>query len=421
MRVTIADTNYSDQKYRGLAATWLQWECSKKGVDIVNPSDRPDFILMTTSSQQGVGQIKSWLRKWKPRCPVILGGVVAWAPAIFNDLVDVICVGEGQRFIRILLSHDLDAARALPEAWIPGETRSVIPGDTFPWDCPPLRHPDGTVRVWGSRGCKRACLFCQTGWERSYAPSPAPHLIKAQIAALKRQGEKVAIITNDAASEELIGALGQQEFVSVTLANIRALQLSRNITKSIRIGVEGVSERLRRGIGKPITNEQLCDITIRAWEARVGVRWFFIAGLPGENDGDWEELRGLVDVLRTRERGCVMANFHAFIPQPATPLGVLPLQDTYWERFEEFRRWFFHGIGFTRRLQIVPPAQYGGRMKRARESMAASEAELRRGWFWDDNDNWRIKYKLSPEQLRKIATIYARRIDMSLEVRQVTP
>jgi radical SAM superfamily enzyme YgiQ (UPF0313 family) len=182
--------------------------------------------------------------------------------------------------------------------------------------------------------------------------------------------------------------------------------IDRQKCKSIRIGVEGVGERLRKAVKKPVPNDGLCDVTFKALGNGVGVRWFFIAGLPFEADGDWTELKDLVMELHRLKKGVVMMNFHAFIPQPATPLCVFPLRDEYWERFQDFRKWFFHGPGLTRRVQIVACAQYPGRLNRARESMAATAGELRRGWFQADNKNWRVRYLLNPSKMRSLAEKY---------------
>ncbi len=409
MRVAIIDANYKDAKFQGLAASWLRWEAQRAGADVV-AVESADVALVTVSSQQGVSDVRRVRKTIPVRVPVIIGGGGAWGPAVFRGLCDCVCVGEGQRFIRTMLADGLAAARALPECWNWEESRPVVPSTAFPWDVPPLRHPDGTVRVFGARGCQRKCLFCQTGWEQRYMQNPNPALVAAQITGLKRAGHKVAVVTNDGAADNYASALGQQEFVSATVEKLLQMPITRAWAKSIRLGVEGVSERLRNAVGKPVTNDDLSSLTLRAWANGVGVRWFFIAGLPGETDEDWIELRGLVDSIRYATKGVVMANFHAFIPQPAAPLCVLPLKDEYWERFEEFRRWFFHGPGFTRRMQIVAPAQYKGRMARACESMAATEGELRRGWAKDDAPNWRVKYLLTPDQMRSIAVKYMERL-----------
>jgi radical SAM superfamily enzyme YgiQ (UPF0313 family) len=390
------------------------WELQQAGIDPVTP-EQADIVLITVSSQQGLGRVKSEHRKVKrtnPNAKIVIGGGGCYGPAVFDPYADMICVGEGPNFIRTLLRSGYDAAAQTPEAWIPGQTRVVIPAQGFPWELPPLNHPDGTVRLFGSRGCKFNCLFCQTGWENTYRPNPDPFRLSSQIDAMQQAGRRLAIVTNDAA-EEHVQLRGQQEFISVTLHNTmkNLLPLTREQTKGVRFGVEGVSERLRKAVGKPIPSDDLLATSIELLKNGVGVRWFFIPGLPGETDADWDELRRcVIEIKRHVAKGVVMMNFHAFIPQPATPLCVLPLVDEYWERYDEFRRWFFHGMGFTRRVQLVNPARYAGRLERAKESMAATEEELRRGWFEYDNPNWRIQYNKTPDEMRRIAAIYAKRV-----------
>lgn len=412
MNIAVIDTNYQHEWHFGLAASWLRWELSRRGIDEVKPEDA-DILLVTTSSQQGVSEVRSHLRRIKNKSArVIVGGGGCYAPAIFDDIADVVCVGEGTRFIDVLLSGGggYDAAVKLPEAWVPGETRAVVPYLEFPWNLPPVMNTDGFVRVFGSRGCKFRCLFCQTGWESPYRINPDMDRLQKQIDWLERTGKKFSLVTNDGAEEGVI-IRGQQEFVSMRLQSMRKIMpITRKTTKSVRIGVEGISERLRIAVGKPVNNDELLSVTANCFKNGVGVRWFFVPGLPGETDADYSELRYLTEQLHKLKKGAVMMNFHAFIPQPATPLSVLPLVDDYWERFDEFRRWFFHGPGFTRRVQIVAPSKYPGRLKRAMESMAATEEELRRGWFDRDNSNWRVKYTASPDDLRRVAKIYARRV-----------
>lgn len=415
MKVSVIDANYTDQSFVGLAASWLRWEIKNAGMEECNASEA-DFIFMTVSSQQGVNEIRKHIKRVKNgNARIIIGGGGCYAPAIFDDYADIVCVGEGTRFVRTFLRDGYSAAALLPEAWIPGETRDVIPYDGFPWELPPLMHPDGNIRVFGSRGCKFKCMFCQTGWESDYRVNPNTAKLQTQIDWLERNKKTFSLVTNDGAEEGVV-IRGQQEFVSMRLQSMRKIMpLSRKQTKSVRIGVEGASERLRIAVGKPVSNDELLKTTFDLFRAGIGVRWFFIPGLPGETDSDYSELRYLVDQLRKLPKGVVMMNFHAFIPQPATPLCVLPLVDDYWERFDEFRRWFFHGPGFTRHVQIVAPARSPGRLKRAMESMAATETELRRGWFFDNNKNWRVRYTVTPEKLRSVAKIYANRVGLVMQ------
>lgn len=408
MRYAVVDTNYAHERYRGMAATWLDWELQRLTAQVV-PARDADILLATVSSQQGVSGVRK-LRKATARGQrIVLGGGGAYAPAVFDPYVDAICVGEGQRFIHTLVRDGWEAALSLPECWVAGDLRPVVPNADFPWDIPPVRHPDGTVRLFASRGCRHKCLFCQTGFESRYRTNPNPNRLRGQAANQRKRGASIVIVTNDGA-DEAVRLAGRSKFLSARADNLMRMDVDRTVADTVRIGVEGVSERLRRAAGKPISTDSLLSVTAGLLSKGVGVRYFFVCGLPGETVADYKELRGLVTAIAGFPKGCVMATFHAFIPQPATPLCVLPLRDEYWEPFDEFRRWFFHGPGFTRRFQIVAPARYAGRLQRAKESMAATEDELRRGWFEHDNRNWRVQYPFSPDKLRIMARSYARRV-----------
>ena len=83
----------------------------------------------------------------------------------------------------------------------------------------------------------------------------------SQITGLKKSGHKVAVITNDGAADDYDSILGQQEFVSATVERLLTRPITRSWSKSIRLGVEGVSERLRKAVGKPVSNKDLSALT----------------------------------------------------------------------------------------------------------------------------------------------------------------
>jgi tRNA A37 methylthiotransferase MiaB len=218
MNLAIVDANYAQDKYEGMAAAWLRWELHRAGVS-ESPPELADVLLSTVSSQQGVSELRGAIKRAaNKRARVVVGGGGAYAPAVFDGVASVTVVGEGARFVRTLLRDGYEAATALPECWIPGETRPVVPSTEFPWDVPPLKHPDGTVRVFGSRGCRYRCLFCQTGWETTYRVNPNPERLQQQVRALEQQGARLAIVTNDGA-EIGVKLSGQSEFLSVRLEN----------------------------------------------------------------------------------------------------------------------------------------------------------------------------------------------------------
>jgi len=419
VRIGLVDSAYRKPELLGLGLSWLKWELQQRhGIETVDPVTA-DVVLASVQSQQALPDLRRELKRngidSRTR-PVIVGGPGAYAPAVFGDTIAAACVGEGRRFVETLVHDGLTAAMQLPETWVPGETRTVEPHDVFPWDCPPARYQDGTTRLWVSRGCKRKCLFCQTGWESSYRQRPDIETVYAQAAELSSRGETVFCTSNDQ-SELDWSRLPRLPHMSATVAGLReAMQWPDGLSnvRSVRVGVEGVSERLRSAICKPIATRDLVETTIAVMAQGVTFRWFMIAGLPGETDADYEDLRSAIMYLKRHcQKGAVMLHFHAFLPHPAAPLCVLPIEDSYWERFERFRRWFFDGPGLTSRVQIMPCAQPTTRLKQAAMNMACSDRDLRRGWETVDNANWRVRYVGSPATMRRLAERYRSEQDVT--------
>lgn len=379
----------------------------RHGVHPVNPKDA-ECWLVTVSSAQGRPAVKHMLRKYGGAGKqIVIGGGGCYAPAVFDDLATVCCVGEGVNFLDVLFSRGMDAAMQLPEAWVPGETRPVVPSQSFPWDIPPIMHPDGKVRIFESRGCKHKCLFCQTGWERRYIDPTDPASTIAKCNELYEKHIPYDLVTNDAGHTDIANNVKGLDAISIRCDALNKVDIAR-LPKTVRIGVEGVSARLRSAVKKAITWDMLLSSTEKLCAHGKAVKWFFICGLPCEAEADYQELDYAASQLRRFKKGVVQAVFHAFIPQPATPLCVFPVKDEYWEPFDSWRTRFFDGGIHSNRLQIVAPAQYKTRLKHSCLSMAAAEEEVRRGWWEQENRNWRIQYLLSPEKLRAVAGTYAK-------------
>lgn len=410
MRIGQLDTAYKKSELLGLGQSWLKWELQQHGVETVPPGSA-DVVLASVQSQQAIGELKRELKRNgvdPRRTPVVLGGPGAYAPAVFDGSAAVACVGEGRRFVATLVADGLDAAKQLPNSWVPGEAREVIPDTDFPWDCPPIKYQDGTTRLWVSRGCKRKCLFCQTGWESAYRRNDGMDGVYQVAARLAASGDAPYFQTNDWGELDWT-RVPPTPHLSITHQCLAKLMGGVHLAKvrSLRFGVEGVSERIRAALHKPIGTAALVEDTRTLLHMGKTVRWFMIAGLPGETDADWQELRECVLWLkRNVAKGAVMLHFHAFIPHPAAPLSCLPLADEYWGHFDEFRRWFFDGPGLTNRVQIMPCAKPPTRLKQAMESMACSEENLRRGWLNYNSPNERVRYLLTPEKRRHLARRY---------------
>jgi len=329
---------------------------------------------------------------------VFAGGAGALAPYSLGLFCDAVCVGNGERFVSTLISGGIDAAMELDESWVDGQKRPVQVASGFPWGCPPIQCEDGAYRVWCGRGCKKKCAFCQTGWATKYEENPDPARLLDSIKTLQRDKKPFAYLSNDPNQHSFYSMLPAIDHGSYSLDYIR-----RNgppSARQVRLGVEGVSERMRKVAGKPIAHDDL--VKSAAWLNSLGksVRWFMIAGLPGETDDDWSEIRrAVMEWKRISHKGVLALSFTAWQPEPSTPLGIAPVVDDYWARWESFREWFFSGVGWSNRIKLMAPAGLKTRMESALARMGLTVEELRQGGKWGPND--RVEYPFKAARNKK--------------------
>ena len=178
-----------------------------------------------------------------------------------------------------------------------------------------------------SRGCKYRCHYCQYAWMKPYREQDADYVM-GQLATIK--GGRVRLSSADipqhSRSEEIAAAakankvgIANQDGALFTVAKLAG----ETIGKMQRFGIDGMSDRLRKMVHKPIRSDWL--IGRMADYARRGVTRclaYNLFGLPGETRDDFMEwdatLRHIVEAVG---RGFTWVNsWNAFLPMPMTPL-----------------------------------------------------------------------------------------------------
>lgn len=392
MNISIIDACFplSDRKSKGLAATWIQWQLEKNGVQTCDPY-LADVLCVTCVDPRNYTVIKS-LKKKYPDKKIYVGGAGALSPYSLGLYADAVCVGNGERFIDTLAKYGCDAVSKLPETWVNNEKRNVDVAGGFPWMCPPIQAEDGAYRLWCGKGCKKKCLFCHTGWSTKYEENPNPRAVVEAANTLLAKKKHVAYLSNDLMQHSFFASLPATQHGSYSLEYIRKNGLPP--ARQIRLGVEGVSERLRTFINKPIAHEDLIRATAWLNKNQKSVRWFMIAGLPGESDSDWDEIKdAIIQWKKICNKGVLALSFTAWQPEPSSPLGICPIEDSYWNRWENFREWFFGGRGWSNRIKLMQPANPKTRMLSAIARMGLTEAQLRIGGNWGPNDRVNYPYK----------------------------
>ncbi len=278
---------------------------------------------------------------------VIVGGpMTAINPRPLAALADLVVVGEADSAIHGLCD-------ALEEG-LTGEQGQELLGDAegcwWPESGapppPPLRvgpellpahsaiwSPDAELRdmflVEVGRGCNRSCAFCATS--RTAGGRCRVVEVERVLARVPDQATRVglvgAAVSDHPGLREILGPLvdsGRE----VGLSSIRADRLDEDLVtllaraglRTLTLGVDGASARLRRQVHKGVTEEHVLQGARLASGAGLRrLKLYQLVGLPGETDEDLDEM-----VRFTRELSRILPvtlGVSPFVPKPGTDLA----------------------------------------------------------------------------------------------------
>ncbi len=325
---------------------------------------------------------------------IVAGDALADSPEPFAPFVDVFLAGDGEIPLTRLAEVVRDAKRAgTNRADTLLTIAREVPGAYVPRFYEPHYEPDGTyaglsrrdtsvpesfdraclsdlsqspaitaplvpiaeavhdrVALEVMRGCPNGCRFCQAGHTRLPVRTRSPEeIVDLAERALAATGyDEISLLSLSTSDypdlEELLDRLTESlegRHVNISLPSLRVdsqLQHLPRLTSGVRkagltIAAEAGSERLRRAIGKRITEQDMIAGVRAAYRAGWNkVKVYFIAGLPGETDDD---LDAIVDLCRklsdTRKEidsrpGSINASVSWFVPKPHTPMQWSPMR-----------------------------------------------------------------------------------------------
>lgn len=394
-RIAIVDACFPTGRGIGVAALWLAYKARQLGAEVVQLADA-EVILVTTVCAQQHKIVERFKKKYNK--PIIVGGDGALTPAIFSK-ADAVCLGDGSSVLSTLVAGGLSKVKELPNVWVPGQKEEAVVDGGFPWNAPFIQSEDGAYQVWCGRGCKVRCAFCSTGWTLQWSEHPDSACLIERVKKLKQRGAKFSYLTNDLFQHSFCTELPPVIHGSYTLMGIR--RNGAPLARQVRLGIEGVSSRLRSAVGKPISHEDLWRSAVWLVSQKKSVRWFLLAGLPGETAADWLELRDAVCAfIRATRKGVLALSFTAWIPMPSTPLATSPLDDDYYERWLDFKRWFFER-GWSNRVKLMCPRKPAGRLEAATAGMALDSAALYRGGLVGPNEKVTYPYRKKVKRKRE--------------------
>jgi hypothetical protein len=300
---------------------------------------------------------------------VILGGQAAGSVPFVHGMVDAVCLGDGIGWLQECLKRFSESrqdflrtlAMNVEGSYVPslyrheyqdGSLKEIVPLEPdIPFPVPhradhqdswisgydgayiPFSEEDTEETLPLAFGCAYRCRFCQTGWLRKHLDASDREKLRG--AALRLKSAMAAcdlnLLASDACSvpalASIVGDL-RQIFPRVSVKSLAVSSLAHDRgaldlieKREFTFGIEGVSERLRAYLGKPIAAGSLVQIVRDLGSARFRqMKLFFIAtGL--ETDEDIGELDELLQEIHSAAPGCrLITSFMPLFNAPFTPL-----------------------------------------------------------------------------------------------------
>jgi len=304
---------------------------------------------------------------------VVAGGNCAFQPEPLADFVDIWVVGEAEESIVELVNvfrSMKGAPRAemlfyfqqipgvyVPSLYVAGKDGAVRPANgqipgriekrvmkdfesaCFPvrWLVPQCDIVHDRISLEIMRGCPQLCLFCQGGfcWKPVRKRSAEKVLELADKTYRNTGYEEISLLSFSSGDhpeiEKIVDGLCRMfagKNVAISFPSLRidsfSFELASRISAVRRTGLTfapETGETLRARIGKPITDEEVLVLALKARRAQWRqLKLYFILGLPGETHETVLEIAELVEsIARIISVRC---SFNIFIPKPHTPFEL---------------------------------------------------------------------------------------------------
>lgn len=282
--------------------------------------------------------------------PVLVGGPVTLSNALpLGPFVDLVAMGDGEETIPSIMevmerdltkAQFLEACAEIPHVWVPsihGEAtpdNAKVGADHLPaigQIVTPHAELSNMFLVETSRGCPRMCTFCVVRATVSPMREADPQLVLDSIPEWSpRVGFVGAAVTDYSHIHQVLeGAIERRKEIGIS--SLRADRLDERLIlllkeggyRTLTVAADAPSEKQRAVIMKGIRERHLVRAAELAnWAGLRLMKLYMIIGLPGEDDGDLEDL---VQLCRKLAKITPLAiTLSPFVPKLHTPMAEAP-------------------------------------------------------------------------------------------------
>jgi hypothetical protein len=270
----------------------------------------------------------------------IAGGNACTTPTGISWIMDYVWIGDCRdSFPKIVRGE-----RALPgmlDTRNPNQRVEYVDEDIDP-------IPLNSSEIEMSKGCPRRCLFCIHPWRHRYQEAPKEEVIDF---IKTRKGNGVGLVSNSSDDvsyySEIASVLDDVGKTDMIVSNAVQGLTDGVVSKRKRellLGVEGMSERLRWVVNKPIPRDVLREKIDLCLHHGKQFRTVYQFNLPGEDARDLDELLDDVRHFRAKyKRGSWALPFIPNQPSAHTPFQwVVPRYSLETQaRLMDFRKSLF--------------------------------------------------------------------------------
>lgn len=355
-------------KRTGLPVITYESKCSISNFDIIALSisfenDYPNIIKILSLSNIPVYSVNR-----NDSFPLLIaGGVCCFSnPAPFEDIFDVIFIGESEETINLFL--DLYTKRfqkddikreivSIEGIYIPSfyKTDTIVPKSIYPQAPVFIKKTyfknfnqiiiNPTIKTKNSefghlcllevmRGCHWRCRFCLVSSIYNPVRIREKDIMNQEI---DKAQSKVGLIAPSLSDVPYINELISKDNVNFSITSLRSNQKSNSLIsllkdkKSLSIAPEAGSEKLRRVINKKINEEDILSTASTAFQKGIEIlRLYFMIGLPQERLEDIESIISLTKkILSLSKSSRIVLTLTPFVPKPFTAFQ--------WHKFEDIK------------------------------------------------------------------------------------
>ncbi len=193
--------------------------------------------------------------------------------------------------------------------------------------------------IEGTRGCPSRCPFCLLGNVYNFIYDNIDPSV-TELPDLGILGGGVSFYPDIALVVKKLKESGKNlhlPSMRVDEVPLELISLLKDKVKTLTFGIEAATEKLRRYVGKPFSNEEIFDKISAILNIKLfNLKLYFMVGLCGETFSDIEVIPELAKKIRhimikkgAKEgfMGSITVHVSPFVPKAFTPFQWLPMDD----------------------------------------------------------------------------------------------